>query len=259
MVRVVPVRVLDDNYAYLIIDDVEKQAAAVDPVEPAKLLEAAKQEGVTITMILTTHKHWDHAGGNLEIAKLLPSIPIIGGEKEKVPGCTDAVKNGDTIMFGNLAIKCMETPFHTSGHVCYGFSEGDDASVITGDTLFVGGCGRFFEGDAKQACQALVGTLAKLPQHTKVWCGHEYTMANLLFARTLEPNNGALLQKINWAKKQIAEGKFTVPSTIGDELNYNPFLRVHEVGIQDKCGTNNITDTMAAVREKKDKWTCPPM
>lgn len=149
---------------------------------------------------------------------------------------------------------CIGLCSHTMGHICYSFGESTETSVMTGDTLFIGGCGKFFEGGAQEAHHSLMGILAKLPGYTKVWCGHEYTVSNLKFAQSLEPENRVITQKMKWAVKQLEEGKYTVPSTIQEEMFYNPFLRVGEMYIQEACGTENQVDTLAAVRQMKDNF-----
>ncbi|CAL2243258.1 unnamed protein product [Prunus armeniaca] len=167
---------LEDNYAYLIIDESTKEAAAVDPVEPEKVLKAAQEHGVDIKLVLTTHHHWDHAGGNEKIKQLVPGIKVYGGSIDNVKGCTDKVDNGDKISLGaDVHILSLHTPCHTKGHISYYVTnkEGDDPAVFTGDTLFIAGCGKFFEGTAEQMHQSLCVTLGSLPKPTRVYCGHE--------------------------------------------------------------------------------------
>jgi hydroxyacylglutathione hydrolase len=207
--------------------------AAVDPAEPGKVLQAAKNEGLTVSQVLTTHHHWDHAGGNEEMSKLVPGLKIFGGEHDNVAGCTIPVKQGEEINVGAITVKCMETPFHTNGHICYLCRDdgSDEQLVFTGDTMFIGGCGRCFAGTPQQMYQSLIETLAKLPPSTKMYCGHEYTVANLTFAASADQDNEAVHRKLAWAKDQRAKNLPTIPSTIGEELQYNPFLRVRDPAI----------------------------
>ncbi|KAA0168562.1 hypothetical protein FNF31_00442 [Cafeteria roenbergensis] len=244
--RVVPVPVLEDNFAYLLIDELSKQAAAVDPVEPAKVIEAAAREGVIICSVLTTHSHWDHSGGNEEFSKLVPDAVIYGGKHDTYKPFTRLLDDGDTVRVGGIVAKALHTPFHTPGHVCFHCTEvaggsgaaggaaaaaAPDAAaapgvVFTGDALFVAGCGRINgRGTPAQFKRSLVDVIGALPRDTLVYVGHEYTAANLRFATAVEPGNTALAALAEQAKAALAAGKPTVPSTVGTELAANPFLR----------------------------------
>ncbi|GAB4814988.1 hypothetical protein N2152v2_002034 [Parachlorella kessleri] len=197
--RVVPVPVLNDNYSYL-----------------------------------------DHAGGNKRLAQHLPQLEIVGGaDGEPIPACTRSVRDGDRLEVGELEVRCLATPYHTQGHVCFVVQEKGrmgPAAVFTGDVLFVGGCGRMFAGTPEQMHSSL-HTLAGLLPESLVYCGHEYTVANLEFAAAIDGSNPAVLKKLKWAKRQREQGLPTVPSTIQEELEYNPFLRCREPAIQRYCGT----------------------
>ncbi|XP_076998338.1 hydroxyacylglutathione hydrolase, mitochondrial isoform X4 [Tamandua tetradactyla] len=193
---------LTDNYMYLITDQDTREAAVVDPVQPQKVLEVVKKHGVRLTTVLTTHHHWDHAGGNEKLVKLLPGLKVYGGD-DRIGALTHKVTHLSTLQVGSLIVKCLSTPCHTSGHICYfvnkpGSSEAP--AVFTGDTLFVAGCGKFYEGTADEMHKALLEILGRLPPDTKVYCGHEYTINNLKFARHVEPNNVAIQEKLAWAK-----------------------------------------------------------
>uniref|UniRef100_A0A0E0D009 hydroxyacylglutathione hydrolase n=1 Tax=Oryza meridionalis TaxID=40149 RepID=A0A0E0D009_9ORYZ len=194
--KIIPVACLEDNYAYLIVDESTKSAAAVDPVEPEKVLAAAAEVGVRIDCSFlwdaisavpkifpnptlrdqspTTRK--DHAGGNEKLAQSVPGIKVYGGSLDNVKGCTDQVENGTKLSLGkDIEILCLHTPCHTKGHISYYVTskEEEDPAVFTGDTLFIAGCGRFFEGTAEQMYQSLCVTLGSLPKPTRVYCGHE--------------------------------------------------------------------------------------
>ena len=168
---VTPLDALSDNYMYLIVDNVSKEAAVVDAVEPQKALKAAQDVGATIKFVLTTHHHFDHAGGNKEFKELVPDAEVIGGED--VQAMTRKVKDGEILSLGGLEVKCVHTPAHTNGHTSYLVTGGgeQDGSLFTGDSLFVGGCGRFFEGTPEQML-ATTAKFASLPHGTKVYCGH---------------------------------------------------------------------------------------
>lgn len=221
--RVVPIPQLSDNYAYLVIDEPSRTAGIVDCAEAEPVLRTVRETGVELTAILPTHHHWDHVGGNEDLLKQL-QLEVYGytGQGQRIPGCTREVADGETIRIGNLAAHILFIPAHTSGHIAYHFE--DAQSVFTGDTLFAGGCGRLFEGDAAM----MLGSLSKLmtlPDATKVYFGHEYTEKNLRFALTLEPNNTDLQKKHAWAVEQVAKHQPTVPTTIASEKATNPFFR----------------------------------
>jgi hydroxyacylglutathione hydrolase len=253
--RVITVPVLGDskNYSYLLVSDSGK-AAAVDPAEPETLLEAAKKEGVTIDTVLTTHKHWDHAGGNDKIKKLVSGIEVIGGKNENVQGATRAVADGERFNYHEISVECIETPFHTMGHICYlcKASSAEDL-VFTGDTLFVAGCGRFFEGTPQDAHTAL-GKLARLPGSTRCFVGHNYTASNLKFAQHVDPENVDIKKKAEWTKERDSQGAFTVPTTIQEEKLINPFLRTETAAMQKFTGRSDPVDVLAALRKAKDNF-----
>ncbi|XP_069920244.1 hydroxyacylglutathione hydrolase, mitochondrial isoform X4 [Oryctolagus cuniculus] len=218
---------LTDNYMYLVIDDDTKEAAIVDPVQPQKVLDTVRKHGVKLTTVLTTHHHWDHAGGNEKLLKLEPGLKVYGGD-DRIGALTHKVTHLSTLQVGSLSVKCLSTPCHTSGHICYLVSKPGSAeppAVFTGDTLFVAGCGKFYEGTADEMYRALLEVLGRLPPDTKVYCGHEYTINNLKFARHVEPGNAAVREKLAWAKDKYGSGEPTVPSTIAEEFTYNPFMR----------------------------------
>lgn len=216
-----------------------------------------KDFGLQLTSILTTHHHNDHCGGNSQMLSHFPGIKVFGGD-ERVQAITDLVKDGDELELFDTKIKVFHVPCHTSDHVLY-YVQNQKSSpfLFTGDTLFVGGCGRFFEGTAEQMHTALNKIVASLPHDTQVYCGHEYTVQNLKFAHHIEPDNEDVKQKLDWAVQQISEGKHTIPSTIGDELKYNPFMRVHVPSVQQKVNETDEIATMLALRELKNKfkWT----
>ncbi len=256
---VVTVAQLSDNYGYLVIDDASMQCAVVDCAEPGKLIAAAKSHGAKIVAVLSTHWHPDHCGGNDEIASMLPGIKVYGASAEggRIPALTNPVADGDQLRIGALECRVIAIPAHTNGHVAYYFPA--LGAVFTGDTMFVGGCGRVFEGNAS-AMVASLKKLAALPDSTQVYCGHEYTEKNLRFALTLEPGNQALAKKHQWSLKTRAEKKSTVPSTIGDEKQTNPFLRTEspELRANLKMRDPSVNDDPIAIfarfRELKDHF-----
>ncbi|XP_023677938.1 hydroxyacylglutathione hydrolase, mitochondrial [Paramormyrops kingsleyae] len=250
---------LTDNYMYLLIDEDTREAAIVDPVEPAKVVDAVKKHGVKLTTVLTTHHHWDHAGGNEKLVKLLPGLRVYGGDN-RVGALTQKVTHYNTFAVGSLNVKCLFTPCHTSGHICYYITKDRSAeppAVFTGDTLFVAGCGKFFEGTPDEMYRALIEVLGRLPPETRVYCGHEYTINNLKFARHVEPDNQDIRRKLAWAKMTYDNGEPTIPSTIGEEFTYNPFMRVREKSVQDHARKNDPIQAMGSIRREKDNFRVP--
>ncbi|XP_038618498.1 hydroxyacylglutathione hydrolase, mitochondrial isoform X1 [Tachyglossus aculeatus] len=258
--EVVLLPALTDNYMYLIIDEETKEAAIVDPVQPQKVLETVKKYGVKLTTVLTTHHHWDHAGGNEKLVKMEPGLKVFGGD-DRVGALTQKVSHLSTFQVGTLHVKCLFTPCHTSGHICYLVRKPDSSeppAVFTGDTLFVAGCGKFFEGTADEMYRALLEVLGRLPPETRVYCGHEYTINNLKFARHVEPNNSAIQEKLAWAKEKYSIGEPTIPSTLAEEFTYNPFMRVsREKSIQRHTGETDPVTAMRALRKEKDHFKVP--
>mgnify|MGYP001205208275 CR=1 FL=1 len=221
---VVPVPQLADNYAYLLIDPTSHQAAVVDCAEAEPVLAAAERLRLSLRAVLATHHHFDHVGGNEDLLAAVPGLRVYGsaGDAARIPGISDRVHDGYPVEVGGLRGRVILIPAHTSGHVAYYFPA--ERAVFTGDTLFAGGCGRLFEGDAAQMMASLA-KLTALPDDTRVYCGHEYTEKNLRFAASLEPGNQALQRRLAAVKELRRAGHPTVPSTIGDEKATNPFLR----------------------------------
>jgi hydroxyacylglutathione hydrolase len=229
--RVVPIPLFSDNYAYRIENVVNQQSLLVDPADAAAALGAAGADTPELVGVLTTHHHHDHSGGNAEVARRCPGVEVFAGAAEggRVPAATRLLADGERFTAAGLEVTALHTPCHTAGHVCYVVGGDPDrpAAVFTGDTLFLGGCGRFFEGDAATMAGSLA-KLAALPPETEVYCGHEYTVANLRFGLHAEPSNDAIRRRLEACERLRAEGRPTVPSTIGEELTTNVFLRTRE-------------------------------
>lgn len=254
-VHIVPI--LSDNFSYLLHDKSKKTAALVDPAEPKRLLKLAEELGVTVTASLTTHHHWDHAGGNEELAKLVPGVEIVGSAYETAPAVTVKLKSGDEhkVRETSLVVRALRTPCHTNGHLCYALSA-DKKAVFTGDTLFVAGCGKFFEGSADDMHSSLNGVLASLDDDTLVFCGHEYTVTNLKFAASVDPNNEDIKKKLDWAQSQVDSGLPTVPSSILEEKHTNPFMRNEVNDVKDAIGMSEAgaVEVMKELRERKNSF-----
>lgn len=259
--RVVVVDQLMDNYAYLVIDERSSVAAVVDVAEADGVLSAAERERVRIVAILSTHHHFDHVGGNEALLAALPrgSVEVFGyrGDVERIPGITRPLEDGEDFALGTLTGRAVFIPAHTSGHLAYYFAEA--GAVFTGDTLFAGGCGRIFEGDAAQMMASLE-RLAALPDATLIYCGHEYTSRNLEFASLLEPSNQALAQRRREVAALLEERRPSVPSTIAVEKATNPFLRTHSpelrasVRDRDPSAGDDPVAILAATRRLKDNY-----
>lgn len=276
VMKVYPIRALTDNYMYLLVDPLTRHAAAVDPVNASSMANAVSDHGVDLKAVLTTHHHYDHAHGNADMLLMFPDITIYGGDN-RVQSLTKAVAHGDNIKLGNLNIECLSTPCHTRGHICYyvtchkqpdqasvssnnsgptGLDEGDNTErvVFTGDTLFIAGCGRFFEGSSEEMDHNLNGILGNLPDNTRVYCGHEYTVTNLKFALSVEPQNVDIKTKLSWAQNKIAKREPTVPSTIGEEKKINPFMRLKNSQVKKFTGETDELEVMTVLRHRKNEF-----
>jgi len=259
--RIVPVRQLADNYAYLVIDEAAGICGVVDVADAGPVVEAAAREEVELVAILSTHHHFDHVGGNeaLIAARTPAALRVFGyaGDAERIPGITDPLDDGQQLELGSLRARAIFIPAHTRGHLAYYFEE--SGAVFTGDTLFAGGCGRLFEGDAAQMKSSLE-RLAGLPDSTDVYCGHEYTQSNLAFAATLEPGNAALAQRRAEVDALVAAGRPSVPTTIAIEKATNPFLRSDSAELRAAvlakvadAGDDDVS-VFAATRRLKDDY-----
>lgn len=245
---------LMDNYAYLFICPKTQAVGLVDTPDAPLVLGYLKKRGLVPSAILNTHHHWDHAGGNQQICEHF-DLPVYCSEydRDRIDGVTKTLKEGDTVAVGSLQFEVFDVPGHTLGHIAY-YRPG---VLFCGDTLFVGGCGRLFEGTPGQMLYSLK-KLKALPNETLVYCAHEYTEKNLSFAMTLEPGNRALAEKLKEVRARRARGESTVPSTIAQEKAYNPFLRWDSPEIIEnlnKKGYSGLEDEVAvfsAVRQLKD-------
>ncbi len=258
--EIVPVPLLADNYGYLLIDAAGKRAAIVDCSEAGPVLAEVRRRGLALEAILSTHHHFDHVGGNDEVARAIPGVRVLGSsaDRTRVPALTDPLEDGEEFEVIGAKGRAIFIPAHTSGHLAYFFPEAGP-SVFSGDTLFAAGCGRLFEGSPAQMMSSL-GKLAALPDSTRVWCGHEYTEKNLLFAHELEPSNADIVAKLDRVRSERSAGKPTVPSTIGEEKRTNPFLRSNSPELRRTLQTrfpDLATDPVAVfakTRELKDNF-----
>ena len=250
--RVHPVPCLSDNYAYLVARDGAEEAIVVDPSEAAPVLAALEREGLRLVAILNTHHHHDHVGGNEALRERFGALPVYahGSDEGRVPGQTERVEEGRSFQAAGLTWSALHVPGHTTGAVAYCVED----AVFTGDTLFVAGCGRLFEGTPEMMLHSLADKLGHLPPETRVYCGHEYTVGNLRFAVHAEPDNAAAAGKLERAQVARARGEATVPSTLAEERATNPFLRCDLPALRERFPGATVVDTFAAVRKAKDSF-----
>jgi len=251
--KIVPVPVRSDNYAYIIIDEESREAAAVDPYDVTKVQVKGEEEGVKFTTLLTTHHHADHSAGNEKFAERFRGVEVVGGS-DSIPALSRLVRDGDTLQVGkNIKIKCMATPCHTQDSISYYVTDDKNPSqkgVFTGDTLFIGGCGRFFEGTAAEMHKSL-SYLGTLPDDTRTWPGHEYTTSNFKFGVHIDPDNEAMKRGIQMS----AENKVTAGlTTIGDEKQFNVFMRLDSQPVLKATGASDATSAMDKLRSLKNQF-----
>jgi hydroxyacylglutathione hydrolase len=244
---------LSDNFGVLINDAERGLTASIDAPDANAVAAALKGKGWKLTHILTTHHHGDHTAGNAAL-KAETGCTIIGprGESAKIPGIDKAVGEGDAFTFGSHEVRVLDTPGHTAGHITYVLPA--DKVTFVGDTLFAIGCGRVIEGDARMMWNSLEKLIA-LPKDMAVYCGHEYTQANARFALTIEPENEALQKRAREVDALRAAGKPTLPTTIGLELETNPFLRPHVPAIQKRLDMvgRPAWEIFGEIRERKNR------
>ena len=243
-----------DNFGVLVHDTESGATASIDAPEENPILDVLEKNEWQLTHILVTHHHQDHVEANLALKEKF-SAKIIGprGEAQKIPGLDVPVSGGETFQFADHDVQVIATPGHTLGHISYYIPSASTA--FTADTLFALGCGRIFEGTPEQMFRSLQA-LAALPDDTTVYCGHEYTEANARFAVTVDPDNKKLARRAKQIKKMRADGKATLPTTIGQEKALNPFLRAHDRGIRGVLEMMDADDeaVFAEIRRRKDNF-----
>ena len=243
-----------DNYGVLVHDTGSGATAAIDAPETGPIEKALKETGWKLTDILVTHHHADHTDGIVALKeKYKCRVVAPAGEAKKIPAVDETVREGDKAKVGSLSADVIETPGHTLGHIAYWFHA--DKLAFVGDTLFSIGCGRVIEGTPEQMWRSLV-KLRDLPDDTEIYCGHEYTLANIKFARTIEPGNKALAAREAQAKQQVAQGEPTIPVTIGAEKLANPFLRADRAEVAGGIGMawKPAADVFAEIRARKNRF-----
>jgi hydroxyacylglutathione hydrolase len=244
---------LKDNFGVLLHDPGQGATAAIDAPEAAPVEAALKATGWRLTDILVTHHHADHTGGIAELkARHRCRVVAPEGEAARIPLVDETVRENDKVRVGALECRVLETPGHTAGHISYFFPS--DNLAFVGDTLFSIGCGRVIEGTPEMMWQSLL-KLRGLPDDTRIYCGHEYTQANIRFARTIESTNAALAARAQEADRLVAAGKPTIPSTIGEEKAANPFLRADLPEVAKSVGLAGAPawKVFAEIRERKNR------
>jgi hydroxyacylglutathione hydrolase len=251
-----PVPAFNDNYIWLLTNPPSDVAVVVDPGEASLVVQILEKRGLELAAVLLTHHHGDHVGG---VSQILAKhqAPVFGPARERISTVDHPVEGGDLVPLPDFGfdLEVLSVPGHTAGHVAY---RGPDFALV-GDTLFAGGCGRIFEGTPEQMLASLK-RLADLPGDSSIYCAHEYTLANFRFAREVEPSNEALGLRLENAIRLREEGRPTVPSTITEELETNPFLRCHLPQVMSSAkryighDVRTELDAFTVVRGWKDGW-----
>lgn len=253
MIRIDYVEACIQNYIWL-LHTPAGDVVAVDPGDAGPVEDYLAREGLKLAAILNTHRHWDHVDGIAPL-KARWGCPVWGPAREPAPDQDHGLYEGVDIVVEGLRFRVLDIPGHTRGHIA--FHSVPSGIALVGDTLFAGGCGRLFEGTPEEMTASLA-KLAALPPATRVYCAHEYTVANLEFAHRIEPENAAIVARLDDARARRARGEPTVPSTIADELATNPFLRCREPAIQVAAERHvghplkSVVEVFATVRHMKD-------
>ncbi len=254
MLEIVRIPCLSDNYVWLAREPQSGAVAVVDPAEAAPVERALGEHGWRLTHILNTHHHGDHVGGNAAL-KAAYGCTIVGprADRERIPGIDVAVGDGEDYALGAATARVFDVPGHTRGHIAYWFAGAD--ALFCGDTMFLMGCGRLFEGTPAQMWTSL-GKLKGLPPSTRIYCAHEYTQSNARFALSVDGANAALVARARAVDKARARGEPTVPGTLAEELATNPFLRADRPELAQAVGLppGDPVAVFAAVRKAKDNF-----
>ncbi|MBD2201087.1 hydroxyacylglutathione hydrolase [Calothrix sp. FACHB-1219] len=249
---------LSDNYIFLLYDRTQNIAAVVDPAEAEPVFKKLDELKADLVAIFNTHHHHDHVGGNQQLMQKFPKLTVYGGveDRGRIPGQQVFLEDGSRVQLGDRIAEVIFVPGHTRAHIAYYFPPaiaGETGELFCGDTLFAGGCGRLFEGTPTQMVNSL-SKLRSLPDNTRVWCAHEYTLNNLKFALTVDGENSDLQQRFAEVTAYRSRGEATVPSLLGVEKRTNPFLRWEEPSLQLATKSHEPVQTFARIRGMKDKF-----
>jgi hydroxyacylglutathione hydrolase len=250
-IRVFPC--LSDNFGYLIHDPVSRATASIDAPEAGPIIKALQREGWVLADILVTHHHADHVGGVAEL-KARYNCRVVAPHDKAAPiaQVDERVGEGQAVTVGMLSARVLETPGHTLDHISYMFDS--ERALFCADTLFSIGCGRVFEGTYPMMWNSLL-KLRALPDDTRVYCGHEYTLSNIKFAATVDKDNADLKARAEQAAQQRAANKPTIPTLIGEEKKTNVFLRADVASVAAGLGMSgkSAADVFGELRERKNK------
>lgn len=249
---------LSDNYIFLLWDESQKIAAVVDPAVAEPVIKKLKEINAKLVTIFNTHHHGDHVGGNRRLMAEFPDLCVYGGAEDRgrIPGQQVYLQEGDTVEFAGKKAEIFFVPGHTYGHIAYYFPPAlgeETGELFCGDTIFAGGCGRLFEGTPAQMVDS-IGKLRQLPDNTRVWCAHEYTLNNLKFAVTVDRENQALQKRLELVIKKRDRNISTIPSLLGIEKQTNPFLRWDFPALQAVTGMNEPARVFGKIRGMKDNF-----
>jgi hydroxyacylglutathione hydrolase len=249
---------LSDNYIFVLHDPEEQVAAVVDPAEARPVLQCLQELNAELIAIFNTHHHSDHVGGNRALLQHFPQAMVYGGaeDRDRIPGQQVFLQEGDSVAFAGLTGEVLFVPGHTRAHIAYYFPPRDaeqPGELFCGDTLFAGGCGRLFEGTPAQMLASLT-KIRSLPDHTRVWCAHEYTLTNLRFALTVDRHNSDLQTRLAAVKAARDRAEATIPSYLGLEKRTNPFLRWDDPQVQAALQGRDPVQTFARLRDLKDRF-----
>lgn len=259
MLNIVPIHAFTDNYIWCLVDSNTHTAAVVDPGDANPVFAFLSKENLELSEILVTHHHPDHTGGLSSLKNRFPEARVIGYAEANYSGVDDAKREGDSFTILGTTFDVIEVPGHTIDHIAFYAPAQNTLSkpaLFCGDTLFSGGCGRLFEGSPQQMHDSLT-KLMQLPSETLVYCTHEYTLANLKFAQTVEPGNLALLDYAKQADEVRAQDQPTLPSTLALEAKINPFLRTNSKEVRAYCGASPEVAperVFAELRKAKDNF-----
>ncbi|MBK1987204.1 hydroxyacylglutathione hydrolase [Sphaerospermopsis aphanizomenoides BCCUSP55] len=257
--QIIRIAALTDNYIFLLHDSKQNIAAVVDPADSKPVLQQLAQLQAELVAIFNTHHHHDHVGGNQQLIQEFPQLKVYAGfeDQGRIPGQQVFLQDGDRVQFADRTATVFFIPGHTRAHIAYYFppvTAGETGELFCGDTIFAGGCGRLFEGTPAQMVNSL-SKLRALPDNTRVWCAHEYTLNNLRFALTVDSANPDLQKRYEQVTAMRKRQEPTVPSLLEIEKRTNPFLRWDQSSLQLAVKSSDPVQTFARIREMKDKFS----